>query len=239
MAHVSVAMRRRGEGRQPGERRSRRRRRRARSERTSRCVSERAEAPTHASAASAPGECGGEGGIRTRDGLPRTAFPVRRHSPLGDLSPRQQSRNRPCGAGRSDQANEWCLAERAGFEPTVLSHTAFRERHHQPLGHLSAGEDTKDRRMATGRGPGLGRATVGEPGRRRGSGGRSCGEERFGLVAADAAHDLDAPRQGRVLGQLDDRARPPRRGCSAWRRRAPRRRSRAAPRRTSRTARGS
>ena len=29
---------------------------------------------------------GGEGGIRTRDGLPRTAFPVRRHSPLGDLS---------------------------------------------------------------------------------------------------------------------------------------------------------
>jgi hypothetical protein len=30
---------------------------------------------------------GGEGGIRTRDGLPRTAFPVRRHSPLGDLSP--------------------------------------------------------------------------------------------------------------------------------------------------------
>src|SRR3972149_5452253 len=29
------------------------------------------------------------------------------------------------------------LAERVGFEPTVLSHTAFRERHHQPLGHLS------------------------------------------------------------------------------------------------------
>src|SRR4051794_2916767 len=32
---------------------------------------------------------GGEGGIRTRDELPRTAFPVRRHSPLGDLSERQ------------------------------------------------------------------------------------------------------------------------------------------------------
>ena len=32
---------------------------------------------------------GGEGGIRTRDGLPQTAFPVRRHSPLGDLSERQ------------------------------------------------------------------------------------------------------------------------------------------------------
>jgi hypothetical protein len=29
---------------------------------------------------------GGEGGIRTLDGLPRTAFPVPRHRPLGDLS---------------------------------------------------------------------------------------------------------------------------------------------------------
>jgi hypothetical protein len=38
------------------------------------------------------------------------------------------------------------VAERAGFEPAVLSHTAFRERHHQPLGHLSAAEDTKGRR---------------------------------------------------------------------------------------------
>src|ERR1039457_6052141 len=30
------------------------------------------------------------------------------------------------------------LAERVGFEPTVaINHTAFRERHLQPLGHLS------------------------------------------------------------------------------------------------------
>ena len=29
------------------------------------------------------------------------------------------------------------VAERAGFEPAVLSHTAFRERHLKPLGHLS------------------------------------------------------------------------------------------------------
>src|SRR3954453_17253339 len=43
----------------------------------------------------------------------------------------------------------WKVAERAGFEPAVLSHTAFRERHHQPLGHLSAGEDTKP--VVTGR----------------------------------------------------------------------------------------
>src|SRR5919201_1666434 len=32
----------------------------------------------------------------------------------------------------------WPSAERAGFEPARLSPTAFRERHHQPLGHLSA-----------------------------------------------------------------------------------------------------
>ena len=31
-------------------------------------------------------ENGGEGGIRTLDGLPHTAFPVRRPRPLGDLS---------------------------------------------------------------------------------------------------------------------------------------------------------
>jgi hypothetical protein len=30
------------------------------------------------------------------------------------------------------------MAERVGFEPTVaINHTAFRERHLQPLGHLS------------------------------------------------------------------------------------------------------
>jgi hypothetical protein len=56
-----------------------------RSERTPRCVSEerrrqRRHRPSDWRAS------GGEGGIRTRDGLPRTAFPVRRHSPLGDLS---------------------------------------------------------------------------------------------------------------------------------------------------------
>src|SRR4029079_9320104 len=33
---------------------------------------------------------GGEGGIRTRDALPRTVLPVRHHSPLGDLSGRER-----------------------------------------------------------------------------------------------------------------------------------------------------
>ena len=119
---------------------------------------------------------GGEGGIRTRDGLPRTAFPVRRHSPLGDLSrgavigtgpgsfappvdpggrgqggeEHESERTRRCVSERADEPTPASaepgrreVAERAGFEPAVLSHTAFRERHHQPLGHLSAGEDTK------------------------------------------------------------------------------------------------
>ncbi len=36
------------------------------------------------------------------------------------------------------------MAERAGFEPAVAHHhTAFRERHHQPLGHLSIAECSK------------------------------------------------------------------------------------------------
>ena len=91
----------------------------------------------------AAGGCGGEGGIRTRDGLPQTAFPVRRHSPLGDLSPKAYAG--PAG-GRPVHGSARVVAERAGFEPAVLSHTAFRERHHQPLGHLSAGEDTKGSR---------------------------------------------------------------------------------------------
>ncbi len=129
---------------------------------------------TPASATLRGAQRGGEGGIRTRDGLPQTAFPVRRHSPLGDLSPKgaslhgrsvpdrrsggrgqggeehENERTRRCVSERADaptpasaEPGERLVAERAGFEPAVLSHTAFRERHHQPLGHLSAGEDTK------------------------------------------------------------------------------------------------
>src|SRR2546426_11227369 len=41
-------------------------------------------------------------------------------------------------ATRSCASPRKALAERAGFEPARLSPTAFRERHHQPLGHLSA-----------------------------------------------------------------------------------------------------
>ena len=161
---------------------------------------------------------GGEGGIRTRDGLPRTAFPVRRHSPLGDLSGRHDDRAGPTpsmtgrptvravgqgGEHRSERTRRCVseerrrqrsqgpsdrgakVAERAGFEPAVLSHTAFRERHHQPLGHLSAGEDTKRRRP----GP--------MPGARSGQRGERRREEGLGLVAADAADDLD-PTRGRA-----------------------------------------
>ena len=67
----------------------------------------RPDRPQALAIASVPG-AGGEGGIRTPDGFPRTAFPVRRHRPLGDLSGAASSRAR---GG---------LAERVGFEPTVL-----------------------------------------------------------------------------------------------------------------------
>src|SRR5512141_1472135 len=137
---------------------------------------------------------GGEGGIRTLDGLPHTAFPVRRHSPLGDLSgdefrPFRRSQRKATteprrertggvrdrrGEGRQRRAGAAStggVAERVGFEPTVLSHTAFRERHHQPLGHLSAGEDSK------------------------GTAVNSAGDGRvelLDLVPADAADDLQS-----------------------------------------------
>ena len=172
-------------------------------------------------------ESGGEGGIRTRDGLPQTAFPVRRHSPLGDLSrggrvtgchpartgppahdvspprgwsrrrrsrgperayPRYVSEDRRRRRTHRPPSRRAVVAERAGFEPAVLSHTAFRERHHQPLGHLSAGEDSRrDRRTPRPPGPPVGAWRA--------------GEERLGFVAPDPAHDLDAARQPRVLGR--------------------------------------
>src|SRR5262245_33200433 len=61
---------------------------------------------------------GGRGGIRTLEAvLPPTRFPVARTRPGYATLPG---------------------AERVGFEPTEARHlTAFRERHLQPLGHLS------------------------------------------------------------------------------------------------------
>ena len=92
---------------------------------------------------------GGEGGIRTHDELPHTAFPVRRPRPLGDLS--AGSAVAAQAGARGGPSGRDGVAERVGFEPTVLAHTAFRERHHQPLGHLSATEDSKGLRSAASR----------------------------------------------------------------------------------------
>ena len=75
-------------------------------------------------------ERGGEGGIRTLDGLPRTAFPVPRHRPLGDLSAIGVCRSVAAPGG---WRRGWDSNPRYGYP-----HTAFRERHLQPLGHLSA-----------------------------------------------------------------------------------------------------
>ena len=117
------------------------------SERTRACVSERADAPTPASAA-----------------------------------PRRRS-----------------VAERAGFEPAVLSHTAFRERHHQPLGHLSAREDTK---------PGDRDPQAMVPGQARRPG-QPTGRPANSASASSRRMPLTTlMRRGSdvVLGELDDRA---------------------------------
>ena len=62
---------------------------------------------------------GGEGGIRTRDGLPHTAFPVRRPRPLGDLSGRHDTTR------RGDAAGSWTAS---GGEGGIRTHGAFAHR---------------------------------------------------------------------------------------------------------------
>jgi hypothetical protein len=87
------------EGRQHAARAVRRRRPMRTDARTHVCESGRPESANARLAVMAACVGGGEGGIRTRDALPRTAFPVRRHSPLGDLSGRERVPARPGGPG--------------------------------------------------------------------------------------------------------------------------------------------
>ena len=70
------------------------------------------------------------------DFLPRSSA-IRRQA-----SPRTPDLRRTPKGRRSGKPlqHKGFLAERGGFEPPVAHHhTAFRERHHQPLGHLSGG----------------------------------------------------------------------------------------------------
>ena len=86
-------------------------------------------------------EYGGRGGIRTLEAvLPPTRFPVARTRPGYATLPTWLSAigDRPAISTRPHRLTDSVLAERVGFEPTVAHHhTAFRERHLQPLGHLS------------------------------------------------------------------------------------------------------
>ena len=93
------------------------------------------------------------------------------------------------------------LAERVGFEPTVLSHTAFRERHHQPLGHLSAAESSK----GTSRGPWTDRVRR-DFGSARDSADGEVGAQVGGGVLEDARHDPEPGREPRRVGEPDSRA---------------------------------
>ena len=110
------------------------------------CVGEGAEPTTPAAGRSPRRGDGGEGGIRTRDGLPQTAFPVRRHSPLGDLSPRARcsaDRVRPTILGRRD-GGSWQGSVRA----PERTHPKVRERGAQALTHPGS----SDRRASGGEG---------------------------------------------------------------------------------------
>ena len=91
------------------------------------------------------------------------------------------------------------MAERVGFEPTVLSHTAFRERHLKPLGHLTdAGESNK----------------AGADTERQGSAAQTLGSKLLrrevlaqfrGIVAEDPRDHRQTPRQACRLSQVDGR----------------------------------
>ena len=93
-----------------------------------------------------------------------------------------------------------------GFEPTVLSHTAFRERHLKPLGHLSTSESSKATRRCAEAEPWT------EHGR-PGSGAHAIAVEvrpqLGGDVAEDARDDVEPARQAASAGQADGRAARP------------------------------
>ena len=98
------------------------------------------------------GRSGGEGGIRTRDGLPRTAFPVRRHSPLGDLSRTRQDRSeahRPVrsvtsAGGEGGIRTRGAFAHRFSRAAPSTTRTPLRPRGYQtPLGPTRSGRSVR------------------------------------------------------------------------------------------------
>ena len=91
--------------------------------------------------------------MRLRPGVEtdRSVVEARRQRSTGASAPEVRERSARMSRAQPRPTRTTVVAERAGFEPAVLSHTAFRERHHQPLGHLSAGEDRPE--------PSAGRAT--------------------------------------------------------------------------------
>ncbi len=105
---------------------------------------------------------GGEGGIRTRDGLPHTAFPVRRPRPLGDLSTGCDARL-PCpGAPRCPRSWDHDRAWRRGwdsnprcfrtplFESGTLNHSDTSPRERIPK-VIARARDAPPPRLGAGR----------------------------------------------------------------------------------------
>ncbi len=129
-------------------------------------------------------EGGGEGGIRTLDGLPHTAFPVRRPRPLGDLSAVGTPRPRLVRDMAVGSGSEW----RRGWDsnPRCLRTPLFES------GTINHSDTSPRRRIAKRRGPRRGRC----PWQRRdGASGRPAGS-------------LPAPRPGRARGHSMSIRRP-------------------------------
>ena len=144
---------------------------------------------------------GGEGGIRTRDGLPRTAFPVRRHSPLGDLSPRESRCSVERARGRADAGIGRAETTVCGGEGGIRTRGAFAHR-------FSRAAPSTTRTPLRGRGyqtPGRARPTP-RPGETRQATGAADADANSAWASSRRMPltTLMRRRQGIVLGELDD-----------------------------------
>jgi hypothetical protein len=93
---------------------------------TAQCVPVRTLCRMRTGASTTRSRCGGEGGIRTHVGLPRTAFPVPRPRPLGDLSADGRVRGGEGGIRTLGTVTRTPL-----FESGTLNHSDTSPRRHE------------------------------------------------------------------------------------------------------------
>ena len=139
---------------------------------------------------------GGEGGIRTLDGLPHTAFPVRRPRPLGDLSAGDRRGPGRCATWADGSGSEWrrgwdsnprCLRTPL-FESGTINHSDT-----SPPGRIA--KRGPDREI---RAPAAGWPSSGPPTGRRGQARRSAAASWSSAASARRIPLMRSTRRGRA-----------------------------------------